>query len=184
MSMLLKQSLANLTKRQTTIVLAVASVSLLAALVLLLYYFFVTNVKKEDIDMYQFKHFGWDELTKSDTATKYGISNTPGEEEKRNLIALVMKVLDPLRDQYGKPITVNSAYRSPFVNQKVGGAESSQHVKGQAADITAGSKEENKKLFNLLKDMDYDQLINEKDYTWIHVSYKRIGYNRKQILNL
>jgi uncharacterized protein YcbK (DUF882 family) len=165
-------------------VLAVASVSLLAALVLLLYYFFVTNVKKEDIDMYQFKYFSWDELTKSDKAREYNISNIPGEEEKRNLTALVMMVLDPLREKYGKPITVNSAYRSFHVNLIVGGAESSQHVKGQAADITAGSKEENKKLFNLLKDMDYDQLINEKDYTWIHVSYKRIGYNRKQILNL
>lgn len=184
MSMLLKKSLMNLTKRQTTIVLAVASVSLVAALALLLYYFFVTNVKEEDIDMYKFKHFSWDELTKSDTAKKYGISNTPGEEEKRNLIALVMKVLDPLRDKYAKPITVNSAYRSPFLNSKVGGADFSQHVKGQAADITGGSKEENKILFNLLKDMDYDQLINEHDYRWIHVSYKRIGYNRKQILNL
>lgn len=184
MSMLLKKSLMNLTKRQTTIVLAVASVSLVAALALLLYYFFVTNVKEEDIDMYKFKHFSWDELTKSDTAKKYGISNTPGEEEKRNLIALVMKVLDPLRDKYAKPITVNSAYRSPFLNSKVGGADSSQHVKGQAADITGGSKEENKILFNFLKDMDFDQLINEHDYSWIHVSYKRIGYNRKQILNL
>ena len=74
--------------------MAVASVSLLAALALLLYYFFVTNVKKEDIDMYQFKHFSWDELTKSDKAREYNISNIPGEEEKRNLIALVMKVLD------------------------------------------------------------------------------------------
>lgn len=174
----------NLTKRQTTIVLAVASVSLVAALVLVLYYFFVTNVKEEDVDMYTFKHFSWDELTASDTAKQYNLSNTPGEEEKRNLIALVMKVLDPLRERYGKPITVNSAYRSPFINQKVGGAESSQHVKGQAADITGGSKEENKKLFELLKSMDFDQLINEKDYSWIHVSYKRIGYNRGQILNL
>lgn len=184
MSMLLKQSLMNLTKRQTTIVMAVASVSLVAALALLLYYFFVTNVKEEDIDMYKFKHFSWDELTKSDTAKKYGISNTPSEEEKRNLIALVMKVLDPLRDKYAKPVTVNSAYRSPFLNSKVGGSDFSQHVKGQAADITGGSKEENKILFNLLKDMDFDQLINEQDYSWIHVSYKRIGYNRKQILNL
>lgn len=174
----------NLSKRQTTIVLAVASVSLVAALVLVLYYFFVTNVKEEDADMYQFKHFEWKELTASDIANQYGVSNTPGEEEKRNLIALVMKVLDPLREKYGHPIKVNSAYRSPFVNEKAKGQASSQHVKGQAADITAGSKEENKKLYDLLKDMDFDQLINEYDYSWIHVSYKRIGYNRKQSFKL
>lgn len=174
----------SLSKKQTTIVLAVASVSFFAALLLVLYYFFVTNVKEEDVDMYKFKHFSWDELTASTEAKKYNIANVPGEEEKRNLIALVMQVLDPLRDKYGKAINVNSAYRSPFVNERVGGAESSQHVKGQAADITAGSKEENKKLFELLKSMDFDQLINEYDYSWIHVSYKRIGYNRKQILKL
>lgn len=174
----------NLSKRQTTIVLAVASVSLIAALALVLYYFFVTNVKEEEVDMYQFKHFSWDELTRSDIAKQYGVSNTPGEEEKRNLIALVMKVLDPLREKYKNPIRVNSAYRTPFVNQKAGGVSSSQHLKGQAADLTGGSKEENKKIFEILKTMEFDQLINEKDYSWIHVSYKRIGYNRHEIKNL
>lgn len=171
----------DLSKRQTTIVLAVASVSLVAALMLVLYYFFVTNVKEEDVDMYRFKHFKLEDFTKSATAEKNNISNTPDEEETRNLVALVMQVLDPLREKYGHPITVNSGYRSPELNKKVGGASSSQHVTGQAADITAGSKEENKKLFELLKEMDFDQLINEYDYRWIHVSYKRIGYNRKQI---
>lgn len=174
----------DLSKRQTTIVLAVASVSLVAALMLVLYYFFVTNVKEEDVDMYRFKHFKLEDFTKSATAEKNNISNIPDEEETRNLVALVMQVLDPLREKYGHPITVNSGYRSPELNKKVGGASSSQHTKGQAADITAGSKAENKKLFDLLKEMDFDQLINENDYTWVHVSYKRIGYNRKQTLNL
>lgn len=171
----------QLTSKQKKIVIAVASVSVIAALMLLLYYYFKSNT---NVDMYKFKHFNWDELTVSDTAEKYGISNTPGTEEKRNLIALVMQVLDPLREKYGRPIKVNSAYRSTFVNKLVSGTETSQHCKGQAADITAGSKEENKKLFDLLKTMEFDQLIDENDYQWVHVSYKRIGTNRQQILKL
>jgi hypothetical protein len=86
---------------------------------------------------------------------------------------LVDNVLDPLRKLYGKPIIVTSGYRSPEVNRSVNGATSSQHALGEAVDISVGSKEENKKLFSLIKDnLPFDQLINEHDYSWVHVSYR------------
>ena len=67
----------------------------------------------------------------------------------------------------------------------VGGKASSQHLKGEAADITAGSREENRKLFEYIREnLPFDQLIDEKNFSWVHVSYKRDGNNRKQILKL
>ena len=112
-------------------------------------------------------------------------SRIPPLQEAGNLKALADNVLDPLREWYGKPITVNSGYRCPQLNRLVGGAASSQHLKGEAADITAGSKEANRKLFDYIKShLPFDQLIDEKNYSWVHVSYKRDGNNRKQILKL
>ncbi len=125
-------------------------------------------------------NFTLEELTR--TSSTY--PNMPSTLEKIALKQLAVKVLQPLRDAYGKSIRVNSGYRSPLVNKSVGGVPTSQHIKGEAADITGGSKEENKVLFDLIKNtLDFDQLINERDYTWIHVSYKTKG-NRKQILKL
>ena len=86
---------------------------------------------------------------------------------------------------YGKPITVNSGYRCPKLNDAVGGAKNSQHMRGEAADITAGSKMENKRLFELIWDnLPFDQLIDESNYSWVHVSYVSTSKNRKQILSL
>lgn len=118
------------------------------------------------------KYFTINELTKSSTAEAKGIDNTPAPEVERNLTALVDNVLDPLREIYGKPITVNSGYRCPELNKAVGGSATSDHVKGFAADITAGSKEENERLFNIIKHNFYfSQLIDEKNFSWVHVSY-------------
>lgn len=129
-------------------------------------------------------YFTLQELTKSDTAIAKKLDNTPDEQAIKNLNTLVDNVLDPLRKLYGKPIIVTSGYRSPEVNRSVNGSTSSQHSLGEAADISAGSKKENKKLFNLIKDnLPFDQLINEHDYSWVHVSY-RDGRLRKQILNI
>lgn len=125
------------------------------------------------------KNFSLAELT----ATSTGIDNTPTQDVIKSLLALAGNVLQPARERYGRAITVNSGYRSPAVNKRVGGAASSQHMTGQAADITAGSKEENRKLFAILETMDYDQLIDERDMSWIHVSYKQTG-NRRQKLKL
>lgn len=125
------------------------------------------------------------ELCASTTADAHNIKNTPPLQEAGNLKALAENVLDPLREWYGKPIYVNSGYRSPQLNRMVGGAPTSQHMKGEAADITAGSKAENRKLFDYIKsNLPFDQVIDEKDYSWVHVSYKRDGSNRKQVLKL
>lgn len=131
------------------------------------------------------KHFTMGELCASSTADARGIKNTPPLQEAGNLKALADNVLDPLREWYGKPVYVNSGYRSPVLNRLVGGAANSQHLKGEAADITAGSREENRKLFEYIKgNLDFDQLIDEKNFSWVHVSYKRSGGNRKQVLKL
>lgn len=113
------------------------------------------------------------------------IENKPDTEQKAALEKLVTNVLDPLRELYGRPIMVSSGFRSRDLNRAVGGAPSSQHMKGEAADIYTGSKEENRKLFELIRDnLPYDQLIDEKGFSWVHVSYRDDGANRKQVLKL
>lgn len=123
-------------------------------------------------------------MIKSDTATAKGIDNTPTQEVIDNLTKLIEAVLDPLRKWYGKPIHINSGYRCSALNEAVGGAKNSQHTTGMAADIDTHSTEENKKLFDYIKDnLEYDQLIDEKNLAWVHVSYND-GHNRKQVLYL
>lgn len=119
------------------------------------------------------KHFTIKELTRSTTAQLRGIDNTPSQQVINNLEALVNNVLDPLRDAWGAPIHVNSGYRCPELNKAVGGVPASQHLKGEAADITAGSPAKNKLLYSLLRQLNLpvDQAINEHDFAWIHVSY-------------
>ena len=133
------------------------------------------------------KYFSMRELTHSATAVRKGIDNTPTAEVKANLTALVANVLDPLREAYGKPIVINSGYRSPRLNKLVGGVARSQHTKGQAADIrgTSATVAENKKIFNLILKLGlpFDQLINEHGYSWVHVSFKESG-NRREVLHI
>ena len=124
------------------------------------------------------KHFTINELTHTDT----GLLNNPNEEQKTNLIKLVENVLDPLREMYGKPIKVNSGFRSLLVNKKAKGARNSDHLRGMAADLDCGSREENKKIFELIRDnFTFRQLINEFNYSWVHVAYNE-NDNKKQIL--
>jgi uncharacterized protein YcbK (DUF882 family) len=127
------------------------------------------------------EHISYDEATLSPTAIRNGISNQPNEQELANMKLVAENCFEPLRKMWGKPIKVNSFFRSQSLNQLVGGSPLSQHVKGQAIDITTGTKTENKKLFELAKTLDFDQLINEYQFSWIHISYKTSG-NRKQIL--
>ena len=114
-------------------------------------------------------------MKKSDRATKAGIVNEPSIQEVKNLTALIEKVLDPLREAYGRPIIVTSGYRCEQLNKLLGGSASSQHKKGEAADIKTieDTPEENKKLFDLIVKLGlpFDQLINEYNYDWVHVSY-------------
>ena len=126
------------------------------------------------------KHFTMSEMTRTNT----GLQNLPCATEQANIRKLVDNVLDPLRELYGKPIKINSGYRSPMVNARVNGAKNSDHVKGMAADITGGSKEENKKLFELIREnFTFRQLINEHGFSWVHVSYNE-NDNKKQILEI
>ena len=94
------------------------------------------------------KYFTIDELCRSNTADKMGIRNVPSADIKEKLEVLINELLDPVREAWGKPIRVNSGYRCPKLNKAVGGVANSQHMKGEAADLNAGSKWENKALSN------------------------------------
>ena len=130
------------------------------------------------------RHFTIAELTRSATARRMGIDNTPPASAVSALTALVDDVLDPLRDAWGGPISVNSSYRCPALNKAVGGTPNSQHQRGEAADITVGSRSANHRLLALIKrqDLPVDQCIDEKGCRWIHVSHRR-GRNRRLYMN-
>ena len=129
------------------------------------------------------KHISFEEATVSTTAVRLKIDNTPPKPILERMQLVAEKVFEPLRAWYGKPIRINSFYRSDALNKAVGGSKTSQHTKGEAIDISGGNKVENKKIFDWLKaNVEFDQLINEYDFTWVHVSYKPTG-NRKQIFN-
>lgn len=130
------------------------------------------------------KYFTIKELCRSTKAEKLGIDNTPTPQAVENMTRLIDVVLDPLREAYGNPVTVNSGYRSPALNEAVGGVKDSQHPTGEAADITVGSKEGNKWLFEYIRDnLQYDQLIDEYDYSWVHVSLDADLCNRREIIH-
>lgn len=124
-----------------------------------------------------YKYFTINELIQSDTAERLGIDNTPNERQKVNLRLLILEILDPLREAYGKPIYVNSGFRCEELNIAVKGALHSHHKCNNgyaAADIdTRMGKNENIKLFNLIKALELPtcELILEKGGEWIHLSY-------------
>lgn len=132
------------------------------------------------------KHISYIEATHSPTAVKLGINNNPNEEQLKAMKLVAEKCFEPLRTWYNKPIKINSFYRSDLLNRAVKGSLTSQHKKGEAIDIDAGSKEENKKLFDYIKNhLEFDQLLweygNSKGPDWVHVSYNK-NKNRKQVL--
>lgn len=134
-------------------------------------------------------YFTIEELCASDTARRRGIDNTPDAAKRQKLQTLIEQLLDPIRAAWGGPIGVNSGYRCPKLNAAVGGASTSQHLRGEAADISVGSPAGNRRLFDKIIEMQsagkivFDQLIDESGYRWIHISY-RAGANRNQILHL
>ena len=130
------------------------------------------------------EHITLDEATFSATALRKKINNNPPDEVLQKMKLVAEKCFEPLRLWYGQPIKVNSFYRCPELNKAVGGAKNSQHVTGEAIDLSAGSKEENKKLFDWCKThLYFDQLIWEYGGVWVHISYKSQG-NRKQVFNV
>lgn len=130
------------------------------------------------------KYFSFQEFERSDTATRYAIDNRIPDKLKNNVAALVDNVLDPLREAWGRPITVTSGYRCAELNRRVGGAKTSQHLTCEAADITTGNKVDNARLFQLAINLKlpFDQLINENNFSWLHISYS--PRHRRQILKL
>ncbi len=132
------------------------------------------------------KYFTIAELCRSEKADRLGIDNRCKKEHVANMTALVDNVLDPLREAYGKPIVVSSGFRCPALNKAVGGSATSDHMNGMAADITVGSPKENRRLFNLIQELGlpFDQLIDEKNFSWVHVSYRGKDKNRMEIKKL
>ena len=138
------------------------------------------------------KNFTYEELCHSGVAERKGLRNRPKtKEEERvvieNLKALCIEVLQPLRDYLGKPVVISSGYRSEEVNRMVGGVKGSQHLKGEAADIHVENTEHLLKIMHfIMEETDFDQLIWEKNKAgtqWVHVSFRRYGVNKHQVLS-
>jgi zinc D-Ala-D-Ala carboxypeptidase len=133
-------------------------------------------------------HFTLDEFIASGAARRHNIDNTPQPEHIENLRALCVNALEPLRRRFGV-LRITSGYRCPKVNALVGGAPTSQHLSGEAADIHTGSKEASEKMFNYAKShIPYDQLLLEHKRNpstwWLHVSYRRSGPQRMEALRM
>ena len=133
------------------------------------------------------KSFTLNELTKSQEAIRLGIDNIPNEEHIENLKILCEKILQPLRDYYGMPVSVSSGYRSVALCEAIGSSAKSQHTKGQAADFEIFGVA-NKELADFItQNLEYDQCIlefwneNEPNSGWVHCRYSKEG-NRKQYL--
>ena len=128
-------------------------------------------------------------MLKSRTATRLGLSNSPNEEHIKNMQALAENIFQPLRDYFGVPIHISSGYRSEALNKAIGGSKSSQHCKGEAMDIDRDgySQPDNAQIFEYIKkNLDFDQMIwefgTQKNPEWVHVSHKRDGKNRAELL--
>jgi zinc D-Ala-D-Ala carboxypeptidase len=130
------------------------------------------------------KYITYTEATKSNTAIKYHIDNKPSDEQLAAMKLVGTEIFDKVRAHFNKAIGISSFFRSEKLNKKIGGAKGSQHTKGQAIDIDADiyGGLTNKQIYDYIKDnLEYDQLINEFNYSWIHVSYvsKEANRNRK-----
>jgi zinc D-Ala-D-Ala carboxypeptidase len=132
-------------------------------------------------------NFTLKELTKSDTATRLGLDNTPDDEALENLKTLCDMVLQPVREHFGKSVTVNSAYRSPESNAAVGGSKTSDHCKGMAADIEIVGVANADLAQWIMDNLEYTQLILEfytpgiPDSGWVHVSYDPNNLKKQEL---
>lgn len=130
------------------------------------------------------ENFTLEELTRSATAQRLGISNQPTSSQLENLKRLCERILQPIRDKYGKPIRVTSGFRNDVLNRAVEGVVTSQHRNGEAADIVC---EDNNCLFNLIREMiskgelTVGQLINEHNLSWIHISLPNEKHRNEEL---
>jgi hypothetical protein len=130
------------------------------------------------------KHLSRAEFERSDAATNYGISNSMNSGQLAKAMALAENCFEPIREHLAKPIKVNSGYRSPAVNKRIGGALTSQHSLGEAIDLDLHDRD----LFEwIIDNVVFDQLIyeagNDTEAAWFHISYRE-GHNRKQVLRM
>jgi zinc D-Ala-D-Ala carboxypeptidase len=132
-------------------------------------------------------NFSLHELTKSETALRLDLDNTPDEQATENLRLLCEKVLQPVRDHFGKGVKVNSAYRSPESNAAVGGSKTSDHCKGMAADIEIPGVANADLAQWIMDNLEYTQLILEfytpgiPDSGWVHVSYDPANLKKQEL---
>ncbi len=137
-------------------------------------------------------HITLAEATKSQTAIRKGIDNTPNESQIESMKLVAEMCFEPLREWYGKPIGISSFFRSAALNRAVKGSPRSQHCKGQAIDIDAdvfNNGITNRDIYNwLVSNVDYDQIIweygDDSNPAWVHISYVGKGKNRKQQLRI
>ena len=135
------------------------------------------------------KHFKLEEMTKSMTATRKGIDNSPGSGDIKNLENVCYEILEPARAHFDKPITVTSGYRSEALCEAIGSKKTSQHAKGQAVDFEIAGVPNIKIAYWLQNNVDFDQLILEfynpaegPNSGWVHCSYNLDGSNRKKAM--
>lgn len=132
------------------------------------------------------EHISYDEATKSETAKEKGILNVPTTTELDSMMLVAEKIFEPIRKYFGKPLSVNSFYRSKELNKAIGGAESSQHCIGEAIDIDGKNLVSNLDIGNwAIHNLDFDELIFEgwqnNTFAWIHISFKKNG-NRNKVM--
>jgi len=132
-------------------------------------------------------NFSLHELTKSEIALRLNLDNTPGEAEIESLRLLCEKVLQPVRDHFGKGVKVNSGYRSPESNAAVKGSKTSDHCFGRAADIEIPGVANADLAQWIMDNLDYNQLILEfytpgiPDSGWVHVSYNPADLRKQEL---
>jgi len=130
------------------------------------------------------KNFVLSEITRSNTAKRLGIDNEPTKKDLENLQRIVTNLLQPVRNHLG-PIRISSGYRSKELNRAIGGSNKSQHSKGEAVDIQFWRDGQmcNKEVYDWIIDnaIEFDQMINEFDFSWIHISLKKSN-NRREVL--
>ena len=132
------------------------------------------------------KNIALSEMVKSARQERLNVDNSPSDIHLVNLTHLAINILQPVRNQFGV-ITINSGYRSPALNAKVGGSKTSQHCNGQAADFESFSTPNPDLAKWIAKNLEFDQLILEfydgknPNSGWVHCSYNLMG-NRKKIL--
>lgn len=133
-------------------------------------------------------NISYSEAIRSNTATRRGIDNTPGDYEITNMVGIAENIFEPLRKWVGGPIKINSMFRCEELNTAIGGSSRSQHCQGRAIDVddTFGNKT-NAEMFNYIKEnLNFDQLIwefgDDANPDWVHVSYVSKEENRNRIL--